>query len=79
MIVTEARIIKAETFSSSEKGPLRGYTFHRSGEKPGLVTVTDRAGNLFELPANEHDVEEFIRTYRRVASADVGYKTSEVE
>jgi hypothetical protein len=38
------------------------------------LRLRDEAGDTVELPANEKDMEGFIKAYRRICAEPVGYR-----
>jgi hypothetical protein len=77
MIATTGRHMKVD-------GP-GGYTFERTAESPGMVTLRLRSprgggvAELIELPAHASEMEALIAGYRRIVAEEVGYRTMENE
>jgi hypothetical protein len=68
MIVTTGKIIKIDAGR---------FTFQRTCEAVGCVTVRDSSGTIMALPVNEQESEEFIKAYRRAIAEDIAYRERE--
>lgn len=59
------------------------FTFRRTAETPGLVTVTSRRHGCFDdklsLPGNCPEGQAFVAAYLRILKEDVAYKETEFE
>ena len=61
------------------------FTFDRTAETPGSITVRGKANSRYSeaevmhLPAQREDAERFIAAYRRIIAEDVEYRKTEWE
>jgi hypothetical protein len=71
MIIIKAAIIRIEAGE---------HEFTRSGESPGVVTVTKKGHRptSFNLPTNPEEAAEFVQAYMHAINENVAYRTSEV-
>jgi len=69
VIVTEAKCVRVESGK---------FRFNRTGESPGVVTVTTEylqmKSTTFELPADSKNAEDFCRAYLKACRTEVGYR-----